>query len=112
MTSANSVSWNKIITVCSVFGIPLFSIMAWLVIGGTQLVDKVDAQGLTLKSVVDKVDALNTRVDTLSQRQKDNKRDIDHKFEILDLRHSTIKAPFRNVTERYINGKLAFIPVK
>jgi hypothetical protein len=103
------ISFNRFITICSVFVIPLFSALVWLVMMGTQLVDKVNAQGTVLQSVVAKVDALSVKVDSVSQRQRDYIKDTDHRFDVLNLTRNTAHGGY--VYQRYINGKLVPITI-
>lgn len=90
MTSNNSgVSWNKIITVCSVFGIPLVSVCFMGIIWLTRLDDKITniassqmEQGYDIKGIKDDLNALRVKVDTVTQRQKDAQREIDYRFKL------------------------------
>lgn len=115
MTVAN-VSWNKIIAVCTAFVLPGISVAIWLAVWGTKLADKVDRiddkvmlQGQDISDLKTGLAALNVKVDTVSNRQRENKRDIDHKFEIQGLKTSQHKTSA--FIQRYVDNKLVSIPV-
>lgn len=89
--TTNTISWNKIITVCSAFGIPIMSIVIAGVIWGVRLDDKLttviinqDKQGIKIEDLNYKIDQLSIRVDTVTQRQKDAKRESDYRFMYLE----------------------------
>lgn len=93
MTGTATISWNKIITICSVFIIPAISILAALLIWGVRLDDKLTNviltqhdQGNSLKELNDKVDKISVRVDTVSQRQANNKREMDYKMREMEYK--------------------------
>ena len=96
MSPVERTSWNKIIALCGSIGIPLISVAVWLIVSGTRLVDKVDSisngqikTDARMDLLDNKIDRLIHRVDTLATRV-----DREGMF-----------------TQRWINGKLVFIPV-
>lgn len=91
MTNNTSVSWNKIITICSVFGIPLVSVGFMLCVWLTRLDDKMtnfslkqQEQGFDIKGIREDLNVLKVRVDTITQRQKDNQRETEYRFQLHD----------------------------
>jgi len=97
MSPVERQSWSKIIALCWSIGVPLISVAVWLIISGTHLVDKVDdisrnqIKGDARMDLLDgKIDHLIHRVDTLATRQ--DKQGL--------------------YQQRYINGRLTWIPAK
>lgn len=87
MANQDNVSWNKVITVCSAFGIPLVSILVAGIVWGTRIDDKMtnfslkqQEQGYDIKALNTKVDEISVRVDTITQRQKDAQKDNNYRF--------------------------------
>lgn len=82
-----NVSLNRLITVCSAFGIPLVSLAFAAVVLITKMSDKVDGltlrqqeQGFDIKDIKQDMNALRIRVDSVAQRQKDNQRENDFRW--------------------------------
>lgn len=76
-------NWIKMFSVCSSIAVPLLSILYWLTVNGTHLVDKVDSigtkqveQGVDIKELKASLSMLSIRVDTIGQRQKE----FDYRF--------------------------------
>jgi hypothetical protein len=76
MTTAGA-QWNRIILVCSSFGIPAVSLLVWIAVTTTQITDKVSSNYLQIgeiktevKSIKSDISILSTRLDTVQQRQK------------------------------------------
>lgn len=89
MTNNSGVSWNKIITVCSVFGIPLVSVCFMGIIWLTRLDDKISSiatnqneQSYDIKGIKEDLNLLRVKVDTVTQRQKDAQRENDYRFRL------------------------------
>lgn len=109
MAQAGFISWNKIIAVGASFGIPLVSILSWLLVYGTKLVDKVDniqtvqvSQGNDIKEIKNFIYGLSRRVDTLQ-----------HHIELQDVKYSNGDSKASSLfTEKYVNGHLTIIPVR
>lgn len=84
-----TVSWNRIITVCSVFGIPLISLAFAAVVLITRLDDRMtnfqlkqQEQGYDIKDIKSDAKALRTVVDSLAQRQKDYQRENEYRWQL------------------------------
>lgn len=82
-----TVSWNRIITICSVFGIPLISVCFAGVVLITRLDDKMTnfqikqvEQGYDIKDIKADLNALKTRVDTVAQRQREDRKDNEYRW--------------------------------
>lgn len=90
MTTRNdSPGWNKIITFCSVFGIPLISVCVWLIVNGTKAVDslnsltvKVTEVQSTVKDVQSDLRSVHVQIDSIRHAQQINKLDQDWQFKM------------------------------
>lgn len=87
----NTITWNKIIALCSAFGIPAIGVVFALVVWGVRLDDRMtnmiitqEKQGNSIENLNDKIDRLSIRVDTVAQRQKDDKREQQYLFKELE----------------------------
>ncbi|HXP51159.1 MAG TPA: hypothetical protein VN922_14470 [Bacteroidia bacterium] len=97
MSPIDRTSWNKILALCGSIGVPLISVAIWLIVAGTHLVDKVDLIGANQIKTDARLDLLDNKIDRLSHRVDTlaNRIDKEGLFQ-----------------QRYINGKLVFIPAK
>lgn len=82
-----TVSWNRIITVGSVFGIPMVSLAFAAVVLITKMDDKLvnlqlkqQEQGADIKDIKDDAKSLRVLVDSVAQRQKDYQRENEYKW--------------------------------
>lgn len=80
MGAVERTSWNKIIVICSTIGIPLVSVLCWLIVQGTHVVDDVhsivihqteqDLNFATFKNEIkDELKGIHKQVDTLILHQ-------------------------------------------
>lgn len=83
-------SWAKVLTIIGALGVPLVSVVVWLIVAGTHLVDQVNVitinqaeQSVRMQNIESNVKDLSSQVETLSTNQKLNKQDIDNKFLLL-----------------------------
>ena len=78
MAPTEKTSWSKVIALCSSIGIPLLSVVCWLIVQGTHLVDDVhsiagrqQSQDNDIKGIRDDIKSLHKRVDTIASHQRD-----------------------------------------
>lgn len=78
MAPSKETSWGKVIALCSSIGIPLLSVVCWLIVQGTHLVDAVNsiaihqqAQDSDIRGIREDIKSLHNQVDTISLHQHD-----------------------------------------
>ncbi|HVW99730.1 MAG TPA: hypothetical protein VHA52_04690 [Candidatus Babeliaceae bacterium] len=69
--TTSGVSWNKVIAVCSAFGIPMISILFAVVVWGTRIDGKLTDQGDNIREIKADLRGLHGQVDTIALRQHD-----------------------------------------